>query len=291
MSGRDLLDLLARVARRHRPPPPPAAPSRLARPSAARFADARRAALPVLLDGVIDEWPGRANLSLQRLRERFGDRVVSGSPTRAGRLQCDARTGLAFAAVRLGEYIDRLERHEWPDAYVHGPGDRWLPELKEDVRPPHYCRNASWQTWRFWLSAPEMSSPLHRHGVENIFCQFLGRKRFFLYPPAATPWLSSNAMRSALPNYSRFEPETPTDARFPLGRAVQPLELILEPGEAIYLPSGWWHQVRSLDVSLSFNFFFADGLLAVVQRAVELAKRMRGLEIYGLEQRLRAGEG
>jgi len=32
------------------------------------------------------------------------------------------------------------------------------------------------------------------------------------------------------------------------------LEVIVEPGETVFLPLGWWHQVTALDVSLSFSF-------------------------------------
>jgi hypothetical protein len=119
--------------------------------------------------------------------------------------------------------------------------------------------------------------------AENIYFQLIGRKRFFLYPPAYTPWLYSYPLRSALPNYSRFDPEAPDYDRFPLSRDVQPLEVILEPGDAMYLPSRWWHQVRSLDVSVSFNFWWAYGTLSLAVRAAEYIKRVRNLEVFGLE--------
>ena len=32
------------------------------------------------------------------------------------------------------------------------------------------------------------------------------------------------------------------------------LEVVVEPGETVFLPLGWWHQVTSLDVSLSFSY-------------------------------------
>jgi len=32
------------------------------------------------------------------------------------------------------------------------------------------------------------------------------------------------------------------------------LEVVAEPGDTVFLPLGWWHQVTSLDVSLSFSF-------------------------------------
>jgi len=41
-------------------------------------------------------------------------------------------------------------------------------------------------------------------------------------------------------------------------------------------------------VSSSYNFWWADGGLALVVRAAELVKRLRGLEIYGLQPPSRA---
>jgi len=253
-----------------------------------RFASFRRASVPVLLDGLLDERAGLTHWSLPQLRERFGDRQVSVILTTDGRLRGDVQRGLAFGTVPFGDYIDRLEQGEQPEAYLAAPTDTWLPEVLEDIAPPQYCRDAGWRNSRFWLSAATTLTPMHRDVAENIFLQLAGRKRFYLYSPAATPWLHSNPLGSALPNFSSFDPEMPDYERFPLSRAVRPLELILGPGEALYLPSRWWHQVRSLDVSVSLNFWFADGALALIVRAAEFVKRIRRLEIYSLEARLRA---
>lgn len=236
----------------------------------------------------MDDWPGRGNWSIPRLRERLGDRLVSGMPTNGGQLNHDAKAGVIFETIRLGEYLGRLERGDWPQFYLAAPAEKWLPELAEDLRAPQPWAEASWRVSRFWLSGPQTSAPLHRDVAENIFCQLVGRKRFLIYPRAATPWLYSNAFHSALPNYSRFDPEKPDYSRFPLAREVRPLEVIVGPGEAVYMPPGWWHQVRSLEISFSLSFFFADGLWAPAVRAAEFVKRRRGLEIYGLEQRLAA---
>ena len=35
---------------------------------------------------------------------------------------------------------------------------------------------------------------------------------------------------------------------------VKVLDVVVEPGETVFLPLGWWHQVTALDVSLSFSF-------------------------------------
>jgi hypothetical protein len=33
---------------------------------------------------------------------------------------------------------------------------------------------------------------------------------------------------------------------------------MVEPGETIFLPLAWWHQVTSMDVSLSFSYTNLD---------------------------------
>lgn len=284
-SGRDLFDALVRIIHRGRPPRPLAI-ERIARPSIERFEVYRKRSVPVLIDGLSADWPARSNWSLARLRERFADRLISVIPTRQGRLCTDVDTGVAFRAMRFGDYLDVLERGERPDSYLIEPGNNWIPELSDDVRVPEYCRNAAWRNTRFWLSAANTSAPLHRDVAENLFFQIVGRKRFFLYPPAASPWLYSNPFRSGLPNYSRFDAEAPDYDRFPLSREVRPIEMVLHPGDALYLPSRWWHQTRSLELSASYNFWWADGALALMVRAAEFVKRKRGLEIYGLESRL-----
>ena len=43
-------------------------------------------------------------------------------------------------------------------------------------------------------------------------------------------------------------------ARYPLFSQVKVLEVIVEPDAKVFLPLGRWHQVTSLDVSLSFSY-------------------------------------
>jgi ribosomal protein L16 Arg81 hydroxylase len=37
-------------------------------------------------------------------------------------------------------------------------------------------------------------------------------------------------------------------------KGVAILDTVLEPGEFIFIPIGWWHWVKSLDVSISLSF-------------------------------------
>ena len=51
----------------------------------------------------------------------------------------------------------------------------------------------------------------------------------------------------------RTRKEQPWEAEF---KQLDYLDCILEPGEMLYIPVGWWHYVRSLSVSFSVSFWW-----------------------------------
>ena len=63
-------------------------------------------------------------------------------------------------------------------------------------------------------------------------------------------------MRSRIPHHARIDPERPDRARFPRYRASAAIRLVLAPGEALFLPNAWWHEVCSLDLSISVNIWW-----------------------------------
>jgi ribosomal protein L16 Arg81 hydroxylase len=57
------------------------------------------------------------------------------------------------------------------------------------------------------------------------------------------------------------DPARPDLRQFPAYRDANALEVVLQPGEALFLPMGWWHQVLALDVSvmLTLDSFAVPG--------------------------------
>ena len=222
-----------------------AAIPRLGRPDAAGFRRKAAEGLPFLIPGLATRWP-LAALTPETLRDRFpalpvrarvGDYVNTAfAPDRAMRdMSMRDYLDLAASGVEgLPPYLGNLELRElnrychWP-AYFDKPG------------PP-----------RFWLGPAGTVTPLHADYDDNLFVQIWGSKRIFLAPPHHDAFLypkEANALLFGSP----FDPEAPDYARFPLARQAALLELTVEPGDLLYVPAGWYHQVRSLTFSLSSN--------------------------------------
>ena len=63
--------------------------------------------------------------------------------------------------------------------------------------------------------------------------------------------METDLLDGARSMYGAIDPEAPDLAAYPNFANVQTREVVLGPGDAIFLPVGWWHHVRSLDVSIS----------------------------------------
>ena len=54
------------------------------------------------------------------------------------------------------------------------------------------------------------------------------------------------------------------------------VEIILKPGQMLIIPPGWWHEVKSLDLSVSVNIWTAEPRLDKAEREKEALTRIMG---------------
>jgi lysine-specific demethylase 8 len=214
---------------------------------------------------------------LRRLREAAGLRTV---PVEV----CDAEGG--YAGRGFG--VEMVPFAEFLEGCVDGGGGggggggalRYLaqhdlfsqvPALRCDVAVPDYaCEGGLGDEplLQAWLGPMGTVSNLHWDRARNILVQVAGAKWFRLFPPAAGPAL--HAAPPPLGNTSALPVEALRDpvpgscgaggakwARdFPLyaaGGAGAPLEGTLLPGDALYIPPGWWHALEALTPSFSVS--------------------------------------
>lgn len=96
--------------------------------------------------------------------------------------------------------------------------------------------------------------PAHYDLPDNIACVAAGRRRFTLFPPDQLEnlYVGPIDQTPAGQPISTVDFHNPDFDRFPKYQQALKAALTadLEPGDAIFIPSMWWHQVEGLD---SFN--------------------------------------
>ena len=170
-----------------------------------------------------------------------------------------------------------------------------IPSLRNDVLLPDYLwtdpplhpdpkqnkpKVASPQL-NAWFGPAGTITPLHTDSMHNLLCQAVGRKYVRLYSPSCTEAMVPMGIEGGVDmgNTSRIdvgvmegwddvgEDDVSEDDEDGQGgglteeqtgrfKEAEYWDCVLEPGETLYIPIGWWHYVRSLTVSFSVSFWW-----------------------------------
>jgi hypothetical protein len=229
---------------------------------------------PLVLRGLVADWPAvRHGLeSADRLIEyllRFdsGNVVTAlhAPPEAGGRMFYKAdmtafnfeyrRMALA-AAVR--EVRSHAELESPPSLYIGSTNlDHWLPGFREqnDLPVRHLEPLAS-----IWIGNRSRVSA-HYDFPANVACVVAGQRRFIVFPPEqlANLYVGPLDFTPAGQPISLVDFHAPDYERFPKFReALKTAQVsLLEPGDAIIVPSMWWHHVEALRaINVLVNFWW-----------------------------------
>lgn len=104
----------------------------------------------------------------------------------------------------------------------------------------------------------DMSHVLHTH--------FGGRKRVVLIAPKYSTML----YRLPMNTYSLINLDNPDYKNYPALQFVKGSQVILEPGDSIFMPAGYWHYMTYLEGSFSTSYRKLPDALHVIQGLVNL---------------------
>lgn len=104
-----------------------------------------------------------------------------------------------------------------------------------------------------WLGPSGATTQAHYDVHDNFYAQIVGRKRFLLFPPNQYRQLYINGFSSQAPQQSQVDLEKPDFERFPLFSSATALDVVLEPGDVLYVPSLWFHHVIAVEMSFSVS--------------------------------------
>jgi hypothetical protein len=232
---------------------------------------------PIVLRGQVAEWPAVA-------AARLGQRAVAdyvagfdggaplevfiGHPDICGRFfYSDDLSGFNFVRqkvalpqlmselLRLAETADPAPHGIYANAAAasaHSPG--WTNANRLDLPIDG--------TARLWIGNATTVAT-HYDMSPNIACVVAGRRRFTLFPPEQLANLYVGPLDHTIagPPTSLVDPDAPDLDRYPRFADAWRAACVAElgPGDAIFIPSIWWHHVRALDtLNVLVNYWWAE---------------------------------
>lgn len=219
---------------------------------------------PFVIRGLASKWKvvQKANSSndelLNYLRGCAADvpvRASRGAPANEGRVfYNDDLTSMNFEQVdtRLTAVLDELQQYEHesrpPTIYMGSTETEYcMPGFAADN---HLDLPGIHPTVRVWLGNRHRVAA-HYDVLENIAVVAAGRRRFTLFPPEqiANLYVGPIEFTPAGQPVSMVDFDRPNFERFPrFAEAMKHARTaVLEPGDAVYIPSMWWHHVAGLE--------------------------------------------
>lgn len=229
---------------------------------------------PLILKGVASDWPlvvaGRKSIdaAIAYLRSFYANKTVTafiGTPEIGGRYFYNedlSQLNFKSERVMLDGVLDAIQQaqgSEAPPSFYVGsttldvcfPGLRAENDLKVPAENPLV---SIWMGNRSRIAC-------HFDAPDNLACSVVGRRRFTVFPPEQIANLYPGPIdfNPAGQQISLVDFSNPDYQKFPRFQKAESAGQIadLEPGDALYLPSMWWHHVEGFsDFNVLVNYWW-----------------------------------
>ena len=259
----------------------------LSSPDASFARSCMKARVPLILrNSVVTRWQAHKKWSLDYLGTKLSSlRGIYENDNRWFGPYFDRTKPLLEHAIRKNPYKTNVElsseeffrRLQNPSAdrfhYFSGDIDQLGDWAYSEVQPLRelLLPNPSRSSVNAWIGQPHVMAHCHYDGYHNFYAQLYGTKRFVLFSPVNWPGLYPYPFLH--PSHAQAQVNTSSEEeveRFGLARRVEGVVATLHPGDLLYLPPLWFHEVESLGVSISVNVWTDSQQTELVERIFSL---------------------
>lgn len=230
------------------------------------------ASKPVIVKNWTSDWPALKKWDLSFFKTIFGGETVEITFGRDTSNSYEIDFESFRKRVLLREYIEQIEKNPDSNNYYLVARNFLLSNpnfsaLFNDFSPIRNIIDPSAHNdkgyVKMWIGPRGTITPLHHDRINVLLVQIVGRKLVKLIPPNQIHKVYNSAdVFSELNLNSEINVN-----KFPKAKGLDVLQVVVQPGEALLIPVGWWHWVKSLDVSITLThqqFCIPDGNILLI---------------------------
>jgi hypothetical protein len=207
---------------------------------------------PLVIKGLTNNWPAREKWTPEYLKEVVGNKVV---PLYDNSKADPAKPINSRAAeMPFDEYIDLIRSTPTELRIFFFNIFKQAPQLLNDIVIPKDLMGGFIESMPGMFFGGSNSVTFLHYDIDlpHIFhTHFIGRKHVILFE---NKW---KRRLYCLPNATYaledYDVANPDFEKFPALNGVEGIEVFLEHGDTLFMPTGWWHWMKYLDGSYSLS--------------------------------------
>lgn len=204
---------------------------------------------PVILEDFTKNWNAIKKWDYQYLKDKGGNVEVplfAEAFADKGNSYMKAQNNMKFA-----DYLDLLQVSETRLRMFLFNIKKKMPALCEDFDYPDITdRFVKGFPFLFFGQAGSHVDVHYDADLSHVFItQFLGKKRIILFAPE----YSNHLYRHPFTVSCNIDLSQPDLEKYPLLKNAKGYECILNPGETLFMPSGYWHYIDYIDTGFSLS--------------------------------------
>lgn len=247
---------------------------------------------PLLFPAAAATWPAVTKWSDAYLREMLEHKEVTVTESRDGLFEGDPDKGHYHAAqmktMPFGEFFDAILDTPPSNYYLHRQDLRsTLPELRGDVVEWDLMGETAYLLPGLWMGPKGSVTQLHHDFADNLFTQVRGEKRVILADPEQEGLFHRFPFRlygkKSSWHLSLVKTSTTPDLqRFPEFERVALYDFVMQPGDVLFVPVFWWHELHALSqptvsVSQWWDTRAYEDVLETVMKLTQVAEEYHEL--------------
>lgn len=206
---------------------------------------------PVLIEDMTKNWPAYQNWKLDYIQERSGEQIV---PLYNNEPAKDNESVYApKKEMKLYDYIELLKTQPTDLRIFFYEILKKMPELLNDFEYPDIGL-------KFFKKLPALffgggASKVFMHYdidlPDSMHFHFDGHKSVTLFSPQQTPYLYR--VPYSIHNLEAIDMDNPDFEKYPALQYAEGIQAEMKHGDALYMPSGYWHYIKYLDGGFSMT--------------------------------------